>query len=103
MPGPHGFTVREPAHPSRVPAASTASRPDVRDVRETPLCVGRDAKNMEVIWVKREAESFFAEDWTGQITLIAFEKSVFRRKAFLTTIVVTEADGCTDLTRRPNQ
>src|SRR6202158_4243105 len=35
--GPHDFTVRKQHRPSRAQLASTASRPDVRDVRETPL------------------------------------------------------------------
>src|SRR5713101_8603796 len=42
----HGF--KEPAlrsHRAQNAAASTASRPYVRDDRETPLCVGRDAQS----------------------------------------------------------
>jgi len=27
------------------------------------------AEDVEVIWVKREAENFFGEDWTGEISL----------------------------------
>jgi hypothetical protein len=40
--GPHGFAVRKIARSSVAPPASIASRPYVRDDRETPLCVGRD-------------------------------------------------------------
>jgi hypothetical protein len=43
--GPHDFAVREPAHSSHAPFASTASRANVRDDRETPLCSeARDAR-----------------------------------------------------------
>ena len=41
--GRHDFAVREPARSSAAPPASTASRPHVRDDRETPLEKGRDA------------------------------------------------------------
>src|SRR6202453_952852 len=40
--GPHDFAVRKIALSSVAPPASIASRPYVRDDRETPLCVGRD-------------------------------------------------------------
>jgi hypothetical protein len=35
------------------------------------------ARVLEVIWGKRERKSFCKEDWTGEITLIRFNK--FRR------------------------
>src|ERR1700690_3754406 len=40
--GPHDFAVRKIALSSATQLASIASRPYVRDDRETPLCVGRD-------------------------------------------------------------
>jgi hypothetical protein len=40
--GPHDFAVRKITLSSAAPLASIASRPNVRDDRETPLCVGRD-------------------------------------------------------------
>src|SRR5580658_8170585 len=70
--GPHDFAVRKDALSSAAQLASIASRPYVRDDRETPLLywagTGRD---MPVIWVERESKCFFKEDWTGQISLIA--------------------------------
>jgi hypothetical protein len=42
--GPHDFAVRKLARSSVAPPASIASRPYVRDDRETPLCVGRDGE-----------------------------------------------------------
>jgi hypothetical protein len=100
--GPHDFAVREslPQKPlggfgtapaealakadqrrsSCVAVASTASRSNVRDDRETPLSVGRDSGNMEVICGKREAKYFFGKDWTGSISLIRFDKFAVRRK-----------------------
>src|SRR5580704_6306906 len=41
-PGPHDFAVRFRRRSSCVAKASTASRPNVRDDRETPLLVRRD-------------------------------------------------------------
>jgi hypothetical protein len=32
------------------------------------------AMDIDLIWVKREAEYFCKPDWTGQITLIRFNK-----------------------------
>jgi hypothetical protein len=52
--GPHDFAVRKIALSSAAQLASIASRPYVRDDRETPLCVGRDGEDMQVIWVKRK-------------------------------------------------
>ena len=72
--GPHDFAVRKIALSSAAQLASIASRPYVRDDRETPLCVGRDASVVEVIWVKREPEYFCEGDWTTQISLIQFNK-----------------------------
>jgi hypothetical protein len=57
--GPYDFAVRKSTRSSVAPPASIASQPHVRDDRETPLCVGRDASDIEVIWVKREPEYFY--------------------------------------------
>jgi hypothetical protein len=62
-------------------AASTASRTYVRDDRETPLCVGGMAMDIEVIWVGSEAEYFYKRDWTTQIRLIRLNKFLFARNA----------------------
>src|SRR5665213_2301701 len=67
--GPHDFAVRKITLSSAAPLASIASQPYVRDDRETPLRVGRDGNDVEVIWVKREREYFCEEDWTPQIRL----------------------------------
>jgi hypothetical protein len=89
MPGPHDFAVRisvvrlravrsltgfiNPPCDSR--ARLTLPRPphpapNVRDDRETPLFRDGMAGDIDLIWVKREGENFFGEDWTGGITLI---------------------------------
>ena len=57
--GPHDFavrisTVRQPCY-QRPPHPV----PNVRDDRETPLCVGRDGGDIELIWVVGEAEYFY--------------------------------------------
>jgi hypothetical protein len=78
--GPHDFAVREslpqklldgpgtgPAEAlwkvdqrrsSYAAAASTASHPNVRDDRDTPLVPGQDGGDLEVIWVGGEGKSF---------------------------------------------
>src|SRR5258708_32977520 len=77
--GPHDLAVRKSALSSVAPPASTASRPHVRDDRETPLVRSGTVGVLEVIWVKCEAEYFCKQDWTTQITLICFKKSVFSK------------------------
>jgi hypothetical protein len=52
--------------------------------------------DIDLIWGGGEADYFFNEDWTAQITLKAFRKSVFGRRAFLTIDHVFR-------TRRSNQ
>jgi hypothetical protein len=56
--GPYDFAVRKNALSSAAQLTSIASRPYLRDDRETPLCAGRDDENMQVSWVKSEAEYF---------------------------------------------
>ena len=90
MPGPHGFAVRvgvvrqrvvncsqafQPALPSRhTPdaAASTASRPHVRDDRETPLMWDRTAGDIDLIWVSGEGKYFSKWGWTGESAMEPF-------------------------------
>jgi hypothetical protein len=50
---------------SAAPSESIASLPYVRDDRETPLCVGRDTNDVEVIWLKRKPKYFCEGGWTG--------------------------------------
>src|SRR5216683_1360671 len=50
------LTLPRPPHPA----------PNVRDDRETPLCVGRDGGVLELIWVGGEAEYFSRRGWTGK-------------------------------------
>jgi hypothetical protein len=75
----HGKT--RPAIPDRAPGAvaSIAARPNVRDDRDTPLLRAGMAGFLEVIWVSREADSFFAQDWTGQISLKGLRNFLFWR------------------------
>jgi hypothetical protein len=44
--------------------------------------VEQDGDGYGLIWGGGEPEYFFNEDWTGQITLSAFKKLVFARRAF---------------------
>ena len=62
-PGPHGFAVRKTSF-VRIRErmlrnlAAIAARLRVRDDRETPLCMRRDARQMQLIWGKEEARYF---------------------------------------------
>jgi hypothetical protein len=55
----------------------------VRDDRDTPLEWDETAGDIEVIWVSSEAVYFCKQDWTTQITLIAFNKLDFWRTRIL--------------------
>src|ERR1700681_757191 len=87
--GPHDFAVRcnisrphavdrsqafrQPAlrsHRAQNAAASTASHPNVRDDRDTPLCGTGWREFVEMICPTGEAKYFCEGDWTGGITLI---------------------------------
>jgi hypothetical protein len=57
--------------------AATAPRLHVRDDRETPLFMRRDARSSELIWAEEEAGYFGSEGWTGRIGLKAWGKLVF--------------------------
>jgi hypothetical protein len=48
------------------------------------------ATDIDLIWGGGEAEYFLNEDWTGQITLNAFKKLVFARRAFSTNSFCAE-------------
>jgi hypothetical protein len=57
--------------------------PNVRDDRETPLCVGQDGALIILIWVKLERKCFYKQDWTAQISLIPLNKLHLARRANL--------------------
>src|ERR1700682_163423 len=59
--------VKRAARVHRIP-------PRVRDDRDTPLQGDETAKLLNLIWVRREWKYFCKWDWTGQITLIRFNK-----------------------------
>jgi hypothetical protein len=50
------------------------------------------ATDIDLIWAGGEANYFFNEDWTGQITLKAFRKLVFARRAFSTKFRAEKVD-----------
>jgi hypothetical protein len=64
--GPHDFAVRERHHSSLLPPRPSHPAPYVRDDRETPLCVGRDGEDEEVIWLRSEPKYFCEGGWTGE-------------------------------------
>jgi len=57
--GPHDFAVRVSAIRQKHQPRPPHPVPNVRDDRETPLCVGRDGGDIELIWVVGEAEYFY--------------------------------------------
>src|ERR1700744_1513180 len=63
-------------------AASTASRPNVRDDGQRPSQRGGTAGGVLVIWGEREAECFCRDGWTGNITLGLFGKLSEARRRF---------------------
>ena len=75
--------------------ASTASRPASVTFAKRPYEWGGTATDIDLIWGDGEANYFFNEDWTGQITLSAFRKSVFARWAFSTKLLCRKADRTT--------
>ena len=62
-------------------AASTATRPNVRDDGQRPSSRDRMAGVVCVIWVCHEAEYFCSRNWTGQISLKLLEKIAQSRSA----------------------
>ena len=60
--------------------ASTASCPNVRDDRDTPLRRDGMARVVNLIWVRRETENFCGDDWTGGIALKPKENFRFWRR-----------------------
>ena len=97
--GPHDFAVREQA--SVVSTPLIAHRPEpalrsrralmrcrvhripprVRDDRDAPLLGDETARDIDLIWVRRETKYFCKRDWTGGIRLIPFNKSAGARRA----------------------
>jgi hypothetical protein len=66
--GPHDFAVRKATLSSGAPPASTASRLDVRDDRETPLCAGRDGERYAGDLGQKGMEIFLQRGLDRQIT-----------------------------------
>ena len=64
--------LRTPLAPDA--AASTATRPNVRDDGQRPSSRDGMAGVVGVIWVRDEAEYFCGRGWTGQISLKLLEK-----------------------------
>jgi hypothetical protein len=63
-------------------ATSTASRLTSVTIAKRPSVWGGTAMDIDLIWVKREAEYFCKPDWTGQIRLIRLNKFRHARKRF---------------------
>jgi hypothetical protein len=61
--GPHDFAVRLKRRSSAALSASTASRPASVTIASRPS-VGRDARDIVLIWVRRETENFCKQDST---------------------------------------
>jgi hypothetical protein len=69
------------SHRAQNAVASTASRPYVRDDRDTPLLWDGMRKVLEVIWGVRKQKYFYKQDWTASIRLIRFNKFAVARKS----------------------
>ena len=80
--GPHGFAVRKISAFVNALLASTASHaPTSVTIAKRPSVWDGMARDMQVIWVRREREYFLLEDWTTQITLIRLDKFAVARKS----------------------
>jgi hypothetical protein len=77
------LTENPPCDPHRAPALSRPShpRPNVRDDRDTPLLRAGIRCVLGLICGAREGNSFFAQDWTGQISLKRLRNFLFARSA----------------------
>src|SRR5436190_4562090 len=64
--GPHDFAVRISTVRQKHQPRPSHPVPNVRDDRETPLCVGRDGETYEVIWVRDERKYFSSWGWTAK-------------------------------------
>jgi hypothetical protein len=71
--GPHVFSVRKKAPSSEALLASTASCPALVTLANAPL-VGQDGYEYSGDLYSEKQKYFLAKDWTGQISLISFEK-----------------------------
>src|SRR5882724_2025782 len=63
--GPHDFAVRASAARLAPLPRPLHPAPNVRDDRDTPLCVGRDGESIKLFLPNREAKYFCKEDWTA--------------------------------------
>jgi hypothetical protein len=70
------------ASPVKRAFACTAPRPASVTSAKRPSEWDGMAMDIDLIWDGGEANYFFNEDWTGQITLKPFRKLVFARRAF---------------------
>src|SRR2546429_1188716 len=78
--------LRTPLAPDA--AASTATRPNVRDDGQRPSWRDGMAGFVVLIWGGREPEYFCERDWTGQITLMLLVKLAPARTSILSVPVV---------------
>jgi len=63
--------------------ASTASRTNVRDDRDTPPCKGGTGRDVEVIWVKSEPEYFYQRGWTDKWVICPSGKITHSTRSFV--------------------
>src|SRR6202030_2249671 len=63
-------------------------------IAKRPFCLGRDARDVEVIWVKREWKYFCEGDWTTQIRL--------KPKENFFSAVIPDDPGCIDANVTPS-
>jgi hypothetical protein len=64
---PHDFAVRITCCSSAAHQRPSHPVPNVRDDRETPLCVGRDGIAIFLFLPNGKAKNFSKQDWTGEL------------------------------------
>jgi hypothetical protein len=72
--GPHDFAVRAQRHSSLTCRVHRIPSPTSVTIAKRPFVWAGMARDMQVIWVKREREYFCGEGWTGSIMLNQLNK-----------------------------
>src|ERR1700761_5487896 len=77
--GPRDFAVRLMCHSSKAPRRPPHPAPTFVTIAKRPFWWRGTARLMPLICPAAKAEYFFAQGWTGSITLIGLDKSAVWR------------------------
>jgi hypothetical protein len=77
--GPYDFAVRVSAVRQKRCPRPPHPCPTFVTIAKRPFVWAGMARDIEVIWVKRESKCFFRQGWTGEIRLIAQQNFISAR------------------------